>query len=509
MNRTTAAGMTGITLGALLTSSVALASPTAAASAWTKPSAINWAACPEISDDELGRKLSEEQLAKARQLLDRMECGTISVPRNYDVPRGEQITVALTRLRATDHKRRLGTMMLNPGGPGGSGYLMPVELVATGVELDNRYDLIGFDPRGVGRSTKADCSGGGQGGRPQPGPVTEEQARKIYDQTVKKNKACAESNPELIGQLTTENAAHDVDRIRAALGEKKISFYGVSWGGWLGTVLRSIHGGKIDRMWLDSPAPPYSRTDVATELRAKATDRNFQRMAAWIAERNDEYGLGTTRRQVVSAVEKMRKSYDEEPLAFTDIDLTVDGALISQAASSPSFNWSEMAQVLSELQDAEGPSAPPTVRKVFGSPPSGAPSGTDKTANLAYHCNEDLGSRSFEAAWNAYQKRLKRYPVTGRTTPVTPACAGWPLPVNKTPLKRHGGSLVLSGHRYENLSPWEGVLATHETIGGTLVSMDDDVHGSAIRVPGCAAKVIAYFETGRRTTSCPTGPEPA
>ncbi|TDD25928.1 alpha/beta fold hydrolase [Nonomuraea diastatica] len=496
-------------LGSLLTSSFVLGGPTAAASVWTKPPVIDWRKCPEISDDELGSRLSEEELTRARQLIGRMECGTLSVPRSYDDPRGEQITVALTRLKATDQKRRLGTMVLNPGGPGGSGYLMPVELVAKGVGLDSRYDLIGFDPRGVGRSTKAACAGGGQGGRPQPGPVTEEQARKIYDETVERNKACAESNPELIGQLTTENVAHDVNGIRAALNERKISFFGVSWGSWLGAVLRSVHPGKVDRMWLDSVAPPYSRADVSMELRAKATDRDFQRMAAWIAERDDTYGLGRTRQQVVSEVEKMRKSYDAEPLTFTDIDLTVDGALISQAASSSSISWPEMAQVLRELRHAEGTSAPPTVKKVFGSPPSGAPGGTDRTANLAYHCNEDLGSRSFEAAWNAYQKRLKRYPVTGRTSPVAPMCAGWPLPVHKTHLKHHGGSLMLSGHRYETLSPWEGVLAMRAAIGGTLVTMDDDVHGSAIRVPGCAAKVIAYFETGRRATSCPSGPEPA
>ncbi|MEO3875880.1 alpha/beta fold hydrolase [Nonomuraea sp. B12E4] len=495
----------GVGLGALLVSSV-VASPPAVAETGVKPASISWQQCPEYSDDELrSRGLKEKEFAKLRQLLGRTQCGTLSVPQDYSDPGGTQITIALTRLKATDQKRRIGSLAFNPGGPGGSGYLMPIELVTKGVSLDERYDLIGFDPRGVGRSTKTACALSPD--RTQPGSVTKERARRLYDDTAARNQACARSNPAFLKQLSAANVARDIDRIRAALGERKISFYGISWGTWLGAVLRSLHGDKVHRMWLDSVAPPERGRDHATGLRAKAADRGFQRLAAWIAERDGTYGLGASRKQVVSTLTAMRKSYDAEPLTFTDPGIALDGGKVAQAAGRSSASWPDVAQAFKELVDAEGPTAPPAVRKVFGGGPSDG--GSDRTANLAYICNEDSGSRAFEPAWKAYQQILERYPVTGRSSTYVPPCAGWPLPVDESPVKRGGGSLMLSGHRYETLAPYEGTLAMHKAIGGGLVSIDDDVHGSATRIPGCIAKIVSYFETGRRTSTCPGSPLPS
>ncbi|MEV1169054.1 alpha/beta fold hydrolase [Nonomuraea sp. NPDC049784] len=483
-----------------------LAAPTVA----ERP-AITWQECPAYSDDVLRwMGLDDDRLPKYRELLGRTECGTLTVPQNYADPGGKQITIALTRLKATDQEHRLGSLAVNPGGPGGSGYLMPLDLAMTDAKLNARYDLIGFDPRGVGYSTKARCPGGKPAPAP-PGPVSEELARKVYDQTVTDNQACAQSDPGFIGQLTTANVARDIDRIRSALGEPKISFLGVSWGTWLGVVLRSLFPAKVHRMWLDSMALPTPRMDVFTEVRAMATDRDFQRMAKWIAERNDVYGFGTTKGQVASALTGLRKAYDAKPLTFTDIDLTVDGRLIAEAASQPSPAWPEAAQVLKELVDATGPTAPPTIKKIFGnrpsSPPAGVPERGNQTANVAFFCNEDQGARTFDSAWNAYRERLERYPVTGEITSFFPPCAGWPLPVQTTRL-RHGGSLVLSGHLYESPSPYEWTLQTRAAVGGHVVTVDDDVHGSALGVPGCFTKVIGYFETGRVTATCPGVPVP-
>ncbi|MEQ4718891.1 alpha/beta fold hydrolase [Nonomuraea sp. B19D2] len=498
-------------LRTLLTAGLLAApAPAYAAGAAERP-AITWQDCPSYSDDVLRwMGLDDKRLPEFRRLLGRTECGTLTVPQNYADPRGKQITIALTRLKATDREHRLGSLAVNPGGPGGSGYLMPLDLTMTDARLNARYDLIGFDPRGVGYSTKAKCSGGRPGPTP-PGPVSKELARQVYDQTVKDNQACGQSDPGFIGQLTTANVARDIDRIRFALGEPKISFLGVSWGTWLGTVLRSLFPAKVHRMWLDSVALPVPKMDVFTEVRARAADRDFQRMAKWIAERDDVYGFGSTKSQVVSALTDLRKAYDAKPVTFTDIDLTVDGRMIAEAAGQPSPVWPEVAQVLKELVGATGPTAPPTIRKLFGDrpppPPAGVPERGNGTARVAFFCNEDQGARTFDSAWNAYRERLERYPVTGEATSFFPACAGWPLPVQTTRL-RPGGSLVLSGHLHESPSPYEWTLDTRAAVGGHVVTVDDDVHGSALRVPGCVTKVVDYFETGRLTATCPGVPVP-
>ncbi|MEV4172317.1 alpha/beta fold hydrolase [Nonomuraea sp. NPDC049709] len=478
-----------------------------------EPPAIAWRDCPAYSDDVLRWSgLAEKDFPEFRRLFGRTECGTLKVPQNYADPGGKQITIALTRLKATDRKRRVGSLAVNPGGPGGSGYLMPIELVMGGAKLNDRHDLIGFDPRGVGYSTKVKCAAG-RPKPPGPGPVTEEEARRIYAETVKGNQECGKSDPGFVGQLTTANVARDLDRIRAALGEPRISFLGVSWGTWLGTVYRSLFPGKVRRMWLDSQALPVPRMDVFTEVRAMATDRDFRRMAGWIAGRDDTYGFGSTEEEVVSALTRLREKYDADPLTFTDIDVTIDGRMIAGAAGQPSVAWPDVAEVLKELVDATGPEAPPALKRAFGDErppmPADAPERQNRVANVSIFCNEDLGPRTFESAWNAYQQRLKRYPVTGEASTFFPLCAGWPLPAQAPKLRHSGGSLVLSGHLHESPSPYEWTLETQKVVGGHVVTINDDVHGSALRTPACLTKVVAYFETGHRPGSCPGVPLPS
>lgn len=477
------------------------------------PARVAWAACPSYTDEVLrARGVPAERLADFRAQLERLECGTVTAPRDYTRPEGGQITVAVTRLRATDRARRLGAVAVNPGGPGGSGYLMPVELVMGGTRLNDRYDLIGFDPRGVGYSTRANCPGG-QDPRPPSGTLSEEQARRIGDAVAERNRACSASDPAFLGQLTTANVARDLDRVREALGERRIGFFGVSWGTWLGTVYRSLFPGSVHRMWLDSVALPAPRMDVFEEVRARATARDFDRMAAWIARRNATYGFGGTKEQVKAALAALRRSYDEHPVTFTDLPMPVDGAFVAQGAAQASPAWPDAAQVFKELRDASGGgAAPPTVKKVAGGEPRQEPPGTPERSNpvaqRALFCNEDAGDRSFASAWDAYRRRLARWPVTGRSSLFFPPCAGWTLPVRTTELRRGGGSLMLSGHLHEGPSPYEWTLDTQAAVGGTVVTVDDDVHGSALHVPGCAEKMAAYFETGRRTRACPGVPLP-
>ncbi|WP_084772263.1 alpha/beta fold hydrolase [Nonomuraea candida] len=486
--------------------------PARAASAPGAP-AVTWQECPTYSDDVLRwGGLDEKDLPEFRRLLARTDCGTLKVPRDHADPGGPQITIALTRLRATDQRRRLGSLAVNPGGPGGSGYLMPLELVMSGLKVNERHDLIGFDPRGVGLSTRAGCRAP-MPEPPPPGAVSEEQARKVYAEVVRGNRACVAADPGLVGQLTTANVARDLDRIRAALGERRLSFLGVSWGTWLGAVYRSLFPGRVARMWLDSVALPEPRMDVFTEVRAMAADRDFRRMARWIAGRDARYGFGDSTAEVVAALTRLRERYAADPVTFTDLGVTIDGRMVAEAASQPSPSWPDVAEVLKELVDATGPEAPPALRRAFGGGdrpprPEGVPERQNRVAGLAMFCNEDLGPRTFEAAWDAYRKRLERYPVTGEASTFFPACAGWPLAPRAPRLRQGGGSLVLSGHLHESPSPYEWTIQMRQAVGGHVVTIDDDAHGSALRTPGCMAGVAGYFATGRVTGACPGVPIP-
>jgi hypothetical protein len=147
-------------------------------------------------------------------------------------------------------------------------------------------------------------------------------------------------------------------------------------------------------MFLDSVAIPRFRMDAFDDGRAAATERNFSRMATWVAQRHATYGFGTSHAHVESAILALRRRYDANPRRFTDLAVAADGRLIAILASQESPAWPTVTRALKELQGATSPAAPPTVKEIFGQgaaepPPADAPEEFNATMNQAAFCNED------------------------------------------------------------------------------------------------------------------------
>jgi pimeloyl-ACP methyl ester carboxylesterase len=505
--------------GTIMGAGAAIAAPGVAAQ--TPGSSIRWAPCPKYSD-AVARYLMGPAVpvGEFRRLLSRLECGTIRVPLDYRRPQSGSVKIALTRLTAIDPRRRIGALAVNPGGPGASGYLMPIQLVMSNsvdAKLNQRYDLIGFDPRGVGYSTKVACPGLSQSVPPPPGQLTERQAFAEYQVNAQENDKCGKAHRLFLAQLTTANVARDLNQIRIAIHQRQISFFGVSWGTALGAYYRSLFPATVSRMWLDSVLAPDFRQDAYARTNAQATATDFSRMTQWIARQNATYGFGATAQQVEAAIVKEWRQYDAAPRTFTHPNVTVGSALIAETAAQPSVGWPEAAQVLMQLRDATGPSAPPALRQIAGGqrsgPPRGVPETFDPTMGTAVVCNEDSGQRAFGPAWTAYKQLLKSYPVTGELISPTSAggrCAGWPLPRQPWHLRAVSGSLELSGHRYESTTPYVWTEQMQHAIGGKIFTVNDDIHASLLDVPDCAAHMLAYFDTGKRDTGhCPGVPIPS
>ncbi|MFI7641711.1 alpha/beta fold hydrolase [Nonomuraea sp. NPDC049400] len=506
------AGLAAHPLAAGATATVAAsASATANPSSSSGVSSVQWKSCPAYSDEVIrSLGVAEDKVAAFRSLMKRLECGTVSVPLNHRDPGGRKIDIAVTRLAATDEAHRLGAIAVLPGGPGNSGYLDPVLRAALRNEemagLNERYDVIGFDPRGVGYSTKVACTFSPNGPQ-EPGTLTKEAARKIYDAQVAANQKCGRSDPAFLGQLTTENVAKDLDLVRTALGESKLNLLGFSWGTYLGMVYRSLFPGHTGRAFLDSVAPPWTRIDEHAKDSAEAAERNFGRMAAWLARRDGTYGLGATARTVREEVAKLVSTYDKSPKTYTDLQRPIDGSAVADLARRNSTEWVRAGKALAELRTATGTTAPPTVKELLGAPMMGtpvpgAPEPLNRTMNLAVACNEDSSRAGFDTAWRDYQQLVKRHPATGRSWGLPVMCPGWPLPVQQATLKRSSGSLVLAGHLHEFMSVYDWTLQTRRAIGGTVYTVADDVHVSTTRVPKCAADVVRYFETGQIGKGC-------
>lgn len=506
----------GLGITGLATTATAQAALPASTPVLSSPT-VHWQPCPEYSDAVLDYlRIRPEDYPRFRALWARTDCGTVSVPLDYRHPDGQHITIALTRLRAEDQAHRLGSLAMNPGGPGGSGYLMPTTLVlrsSTDAQLNKRYDLIGFDPRGVGYSTSYDCpqTGGDSGPRPV-GQLTEADLRQAYDAAATQAAACSSANPGFLSQLTTANVARDLNQIRQALHEKRMSYFGASWGTQLGAVYRSMFPKTIGRMWLDSVVSPHAY-DLAYrfDFTAQATEQDFAFFAQWLAARDSRYGLGDTPAKVRAVVLGLRQHADAHPWQFSDVPMPLDGSFIAFLASAPNLNWAQAGQILTAMTTAvdRGP-APQPVKEVIGGPsdrtppPADAPAQFNDTAGQAYLCNEDSSARDFESLWHEYQRNLGRNPVTGDLTALRPTCAGWTLPVQSFLLRRSAGSLEMSGHRYETLTPYPWVRQMQDAVGGQVFTVDDFVHGSVPFVPECAEHLVGYFDTGNPDTgSCP------
>lgn len=278
--------MRQLTLAALI---VALLAPAGTAYAAPPRDSLTWTKCRTNANDEQGKALDEAGAT----------CTTVRVPLDHLHPDGRTLDIAISRIKADPAKRR-GVLLSNPGGPGGPSLAYPLDLMPLLGEVASQYDLIGFDPRFMGRSNPLDC-----------GPV---RLADLYRSSITRRDfavgsrnaaafaaACRAKNPGLLDHANIRETARDMDAVRAALGEEKLSYYGVSWGADLGVVYSQLFSSKVDRMVVDSVTDVEGSEyrHLATGLGAEAA---FDEWAAWAAWRDDEYHLGRTGMEVRAKV---------------------------------------------------------------------------------------------------------------------------------------------------------------------------------------------------------------
>jgi len=194
--------------------------------------------------------------------LEQFECANTEVPTDYDRPRGATTTIALTRLPASDPTRKIGTLFVNPGGPGGSGVDF-VQQVAPVIpaELRARLDILGFDPRGVVRSDPATCFPTAEqeaafSAQILSFPLTPAEERRYTIEAKILGAACAATSPRRFRHISTANVARDMDLLRQAVGDRRLSYLGLSYGTYLGATYAQLFPGRIRALALDGTIDP-------------------------------------------------------------------------------------------------------------------------------------------------------------------------------------------------------------------------------------------------------------
>ncbi|MCD7444623.1 alpha/beta hydrolase [Streptomyces lincolnensis] len=315
--------------------------------------ALAAAGLPAVAADGSEPDLSRfyrQKVAWARcagvEMPEDLQCGKVTVPLDYTEPRAGTLDLALARYRATGTSR--GSLLLNFGGPGGAGV---AELAAGGDEfmgLTDGYDVVGFDPRGVGRSSPVSCGDAST----DLDEDTDLQAdpHAVLRQVRRAADICAEHSGPVLPHIGTVNASRDLDVMRQALGDKKLNYLGFSYGTRLGAVYAAQFPERVGRLVLDGVdtlTEPLSEQGV---VGAAGQQRALEDFVTWCVK-DIACPFGTDARSAREDVARLVESLDSDPVAtdfgedFTGQDLV--GA-ISQALYSREL-WPALERALASL----------------------------------------------------------------------------------------------------------------------------------------------------------------
>jgi pimeloyl-ACP methyl ester carboxylesterase len=435
----------------------------------------------------------------------RQECATVRVPLNYREPNGERISLAVSRIRTANPETRRGVLLLIPGGPGGSGLARPsTHGVRLPQQVLDRYDIIGFDPRGVGQSTPVSCGLAPADIAPTvlfpwPGPGGDisgdvERADRIA-------RACAANGGPLMPHITTRNEARDIDAIRQALGEPRLSYWGTSYGTYVGAVYATMFPARTDRIVLDSNDDPDPRlvSRVWQANFGRGAEDRFPDFAAWAVAQGA--GLGTTPEAVRATYLHLAESLDRAPRP----DLT--GATLRAVMFNSLYSDAAFPQLAGFLHAAlTGGPVPP-----IPAPPAEFFQNLI-AAQTATACNDVAWpGPTHNYAQDVARNRIT-FPLTGGMPVNIRPCAFWPYhPAEPaTRLNRHGpANILMIQNRRDPATPLAGALRMRVALlhRAHIVIVNSGGHNAYLANgnPCGDNAVTAFLTTGIRPpdTLCP------
>jgi pimeloyl-ACP methyl ester carboxylesterase len=238
---------------------------------------IEWTDCNEqIQQLVAGQPGSDRNLS--------FECGRTEVPISYDEPQGATLPLFLVRVVSGTQTDRIGSLIVNPGGPGASGADAAIGLALTlPQEVIGRFDIVGFDPRGVGLSTPVECISDERKAEmiaAEPRPVSDEQLDATFSFNQEIADGCAEEYGDALGTFNTVDTARDMDRLRESLGDEQLSYLGYSYGTTLGSTYAELFPDRIRALVLDAAVDPDTDMRANAEARASGLEAGFDAFAA-------------------------------------------------------------------------------------------------------------------------------------------------------------------------------------------------------------------------------------
>ncbi|GAA0593470.1 alpha/beta fold hydrolase [Kribbella sandramycini] len=454
--------------------------------------AIRWHQCALDAHDEEGAALDAAGA----------ECGDLDVPLDYGRPNGRKITVALSRVKARGE--RIGALVINNGGPGGPSLAAPIERPEVMAVVGQHYDLIGLDPRSVGRSTPVDCKLPFAAWPWGAGSTRASYARSVAIQADVAQRCTAEAG-SMLPYINTRNTARDLDRVRSALGERKISYLGYSYGSYLGAVYLQLFPGRTDRVVLDGPVDPNTYGPRLVRQVGPANEDNLRAWATWAAARNSTYGLGTTQRQVLAKIDRLYRHVATHELEIGKHRVG-EGLLpiLLWASLNDDRDQSrgEAAVIINNLVKAvDGPVEPDANLGGFLDAVLSPAMSQLISAQTAIACGDRAAPRDPQVYWRDIQAHRATEPHFGALTRGISPCAFWPVAPQEPPTRiANAERALIVAAENDPRTLYANAAVLRQGISGSrvLTLQGARKHGVFGEYGNACAdgKVIAYLKSG-------------
>ncbi|MFI9552808.1 alpha/beta hydrolase [Nonomuraea endophytica] len=444
----------------------------------------------------------------------RQQCATLKVPLDYRAPRGRTIEITISRIATAQPGTRRGILLSNPGGPGDQGLDLPSALgTVLPQKVLDQYDLVGFDPRGIGHSTPVTCGIDPAPPRsqvlPYPAPDGGIQRNVSFARTTAA--ACAKHSGDLLRFITTANTARDMDRIRAVLGEPKLSYYGISYGTYLGAVYLSLFPGRGDRIVLDSAVDPGLVWRDMFRTWNEAFALRLPDFLTFAAERDAVYHLGATPDEVRRTYDRLTAALDERPLpnpggpeldGNTLREITRSLLYLDIALPSLAEVWQALAEAVSTGSgvDSAAVARLSSAGHVTAGDRTGAadvPVDNNVAALYAVICNDAAWPRNVSLHARQVAADRRAWPMTaGMPSNIWP-CAAWPTRPAEPPVTVTGNGarnvLILQNTRDPSTS-LRSARGLRAALGrrAAMITVDQGGHG-VFGLGSCADEATNTF----------------
>ena len=443
-----------------------------------------------------------------------LQCASLGVPRDYKDPGGPQLTLALARKPARTPASRIGSLLINPGGPGNSGVSdLPAELRSLTATLQNRFDIVSWDPRGIQRSTPVHCSdpnakpssgGGGDGGGStiDPAPTRPEDQQTLADAYKAAGEACLKWSGDLLRFVGTDSTVQDLERIRIALGEEKLTFIGHSAGTLLGAVYADRYPQHVRAFLLDGPIDPSLTLDQMTLAQAKGFEAALHSFFAY-CDKTTTCKWRPANPDRTQALLSLMDRIRQEPLKASQgrivgVDTFVSGVMSRLTARS---KWPSLGDALAAAERGDGS---PLATLASNYQNAGASNAADARQSIL--CLDHPAPRELSAYPPLAEASKAVAPVFGPVfTWAALSCGMWPVPatLEAKPTKAAGAPpIVVVGTTGDPATPqaWAEALAG-QLERGVLVLRQGAEH-VAYYYSACVRRLAdAYLVDGRPPAS--------